>query len=293
MKSSKQSNSFLRDKRILILGGAGSIGSALARYIARFKPQRLVILDQDETGLFEVYEDIKSVCNADFVIDSIKDYDALQQAFFSVSPHLVFHVAAYKHVVLMERYPEEAVKTNVEGTKNAINAAINTGVQKFIFISSDKAVYPVSVMGNTKLEGEEMCLNANGKTKFIVVRFGNVMPSQGSVIPIWNKQISENRPLTVTHPKMKRFFMGIYEAVNLILQAARLGKGGEIFILDMGKQIFIEDLAKMMIRISGKDLGIAYTKPGLGEKFKERLMTRDEGSRAKKTGNLYVIPSRR
>lgn len=281
---------FLRNKRVLVTGAAGSIGSALARTIVKQCPKQLVILDCDETGIFDLYEELKETRRVDYVIANIRDIQTLLDIFDLYKPQIVYHAAAYKHVVLMERYPEEAQKTNIGGTENVIFAAMYGRVEKFIFISTDKAVNPKCVMGKTKLEGEKMCLEMNNrKTKFIVVRFGNIMASRGSLIPTWNKQIAENKPLTVTHKEMKRYFMGIYEAVDLVLEATRMGKGGEIFVLDMGGQMSISKLARWMIRFSGKPLTIKYTSPKKGEKFTEELMTAEEKKRAKKVGNLYVI----
>lgn len=257
--------------KILILGAAGSIGSALTKRIARLKPKQLVILDQDETGIFDLYEEVKGLCSVDYVIGSIRDREKMIEVFYQYKPDIVYHVAAYKHVVLMELWPYEAQKTNVEGTKNLIDAAILSDVKKFIFVSSDKAVNPVSVMGKTKLAGERMCLDSNGKTKFIVVRFGNVMPSRGSIVPIFQKQIAEGKNLTVTDPHMRRYFMGIYDAVDLMLKVTEIGRGGEIFLLDMGEVIYIKDLAKLMIKLSGKPLEVVYTHVGKGEKFHEEL----------------------
>ena len=277
-----------------MLGAAGSIGSALCRRLAKLKPKKLVLLDYDETGIFDIYEELKEKANVDYVIANIRDADAMFDTFGWYNPDIVFHAAAYKHIALMERYPEEARKTNVEGLKNVIDAAIGTKTEKFIFISSDKAVNPTCVMGKTKKIGEELCLEDKlfGDTKFIVVRFGNVMPSRGSVVPIFQKQIAEGKNLTVTDRKMKRYFMGIYDAVELVLRATVLGKGGEIMVLDMGEEVYIEKLAKLMIKLSGKDLKIRYTKVQKGEKYAEELMTKDEAARAIKQKGLWIIPPR-
>jgi FlaA1/EpsC-like NDP-sugar epimerase len=274
---------------ILVTGAAGSIGSALIKRLAKTKPKKLIILDQDETGIFDLYHEVKDICNVDYHLASICDEVAITGAFYEHKPTIVYHAAAYKHVSVMEKHPKEARKTNVFGLQNVVNSAIEFGVKKFVFISSDKAVLPKCVMGKTKAEGEKICLKNNGKTKFMCVRFGNVMPSRGSVVPIFNKLIAENKPLTVTSPKMKRYFLGIYDAVDLVIKAAELGKGGEIFVLDMGEPILIADLAKMMIKLSGKPLEIVYTHPSEGEKYDEILMTPEEKKRCKKVGNLFVI----
>lgn len=287
--SSMPLKNFLTNKRVAVIGAAGSIGSALAKTIAKQKPKQLLILDQDETGIFELYEELKDKCKVDYIIASIRDQQKLFDVFGEYKPQIVYHAAAYKHVALMERFPQEAIKTNVEGTKNVIAAAKFAKAEKMVFISSDKAVNPKCVMGKTKLEGEKMCLEEQGMTKFIVVRFGNVMASRGSLLPIWNKQIAENKNLTVTHPKMERYMMGIYDAVDLVLEASRTGNGGEKFILDMGQPVKIAEFAKTIIRISGKPLGITYTNPKQGEKFSEELMTKEEGRLAVKKGNLWII----
>lgn len=282
---------FFKDRKVLITGAAGSIGSALAKRVAQLKPLQLILLDQDETGIFDIYEELKNKCKVDYIICSIRDTEKIQRMFAIYKPNIIYHTAAYKHVVLMEHWPDEAFKTNIEGTKNLVKAAIENKTERFIFVSSDKAVNPKCVMGRTKKKGEEICLGANNistnKTKFSVVRFGNVMPSRGSVVPIFQKLIAEGKNLTVTSRKMKRYFMGIYDAANLILQVTLMN--GSIFILDMGKQITIESLAKLMIKLSGKDLHVIYTKPSKGEKFNEKLMTKEETKVAKKVNGIYVI----
>ena len=274
-------------ERVLISGAAGSIGSALAKKIARQKPRSLILLDQDESGLFELEEEIKSKP----IIASIRDQDRIDEIFKKYRPTLVFHCAAYKHVPLMQEYPLEALKTNMGGTLYMIEAAIRWNVKKFIFISTDKAVKPDSAMGLTKKYGELLCTMVNqlGKTKFIIVRFGNVMASRGSVIPVFQKQIQENKPLTVTSEKMQRYFMGIYDAVDLILQAAKMGNGGEIFVFDMGEPMFISDLAKLMLKLSGKDLPINIIGTRKGEKFSEELYDKEKEVIEAKIGNVFLI----
>ena len=239
MRRSNTSSVLLKhfsNKKILVTGAAGSIGSALCRKLAGLKPKKLILVDQDETGIFDIYEELKGKANVDYVVASIRDSQAIFDTFGMYNPDIVYHAAAYKHVSLMEKYPEEARKTNVDGLQNVIDAAIGVKVKKFVFISSDKAVNPTCEMGRTKKEGEELCLEDKpfGSTKFIVVRFGNVMPSRGSIVPIFQKLITEGKNLTVTDKKMKRYFMGIYDAVRLVLKATVLGKGGEIMVLDMG-----------------------------------------------------------
>ena len=271
------------------MGAAGSIGSALCRKLVLLKPKKIIILDQDESGIFDIYEELKEKGNIEYVIGSIRDKEKMIQIFYDYQPQIVFHAAAYKHVVLMEKWSDEAEKTNVVGLRNVIDAALLSDVEKFIFISSDKAVNAVSVMGRTKAIGERMCLDADGKTKFIIVRFGNVMPSRGSVVPIFQKQIAEGKNLTVTSPDMRRYFMGIYDAVDLMLKAAEQGKGGEIFLLDMGEVIYIKDLAKLMIKISGKPLEIIYTHIGEGEKLHEELYDKKTETIKKVEEGLLLI----
>ena len=272
-----------------MVGAAGSICSALSRKIAEQKPKKLLLLDNNETGLFDICEELKDKCKVEPILGDIKDRAKLDETFNKYKPEIVFHGAAYKHVVMCEKWPLEAIKTNIGGTNYLVEFSQKYNVNKFIFISSDKAANPVSVMGKTKKKGEEICLKANGKTKFIVVRFGNVMASRGSVIEVFKKQIEEGKPLTITHKLMERYFMGLYEAVDLILKASHLGKGGEIFILDMKDKILIENLAKMMIKISGKDLGIVYTGKKQGEKLKEILMTPFEKRRSVKINGMWII----
>lgn len=283
---------FLHNKVIVVTGAAGSIGSALCRRIARQNPKNLLLLDCDETGIFDIYEELKDRCRVEYIIATIRERETIYAIFKKHRPQIVIHAAAYKHVALMERYPDEARKTNIDGLANVFDASDDYDVEKFVFISSDKAVKPTSVMGKTKKEGENIVLSSPGKMKAIVVRFGNVMPSRGSVVPVFQRQIAEGRDLTVTSPKMKRYFMGIYDAVELVLEATKIGNDGDIFVLDMGEEIKISDLAKLLIKVSGKDLSIRYTKPSSGEKFREELMTAEELKRAKKIGKLWVIKSR-
>ena len=283
-----------RNKTVLVVGASGSVGSALSRRLIKIGVKQLFILDQDETGIFDLYQDLRNQGKIDYIMANIREWETIRDVFRKIKPDIVFHAAAYKHVVPMEKYPDEAYKTNIIGTINLIKAAQQVKVQRFIFISSDKAVNPKSVMGKTKEEGEEICLRQKSKTKFIVVRFGNVLASRGSVVPIFQKAIKENRELMVTHRNMKRFVMGIFEAVDLVLRATLIGGGGEIFVLDMGEQMYVRDLAKMMVRLSGKPIEITYGSPGPGEKFYEELMTSEESKRAKKINGMYVIePPRR
>ena len=257
-----------KNDTVLISGAAGSIGSALARKIYERKPKRLVLLDNNETGLFDIQQELKGI---DVVIASIRDEDRLDEVFAKFKPTMVFHVAAYKHVPLMEDHPIEAIKTNIGGLINIATIAVQHKVKRFVFISSDKAAAPLSIMGLTKKYGEKLsrAFGAISKTKFVIVRFGNVMNSRGSVITIWQKQIAEGKPVTVTTKDMRRYFMGIYEAVELILEAAQSKEG--TYLLDMGDPVRIYDLAKLVVKMSGKDVPIIITGNRGAEKTFERL----------------------
>lgn len=288
---------FIKNKKVLITGAAGSIGSELARQTAKFKPSLLLILDQDETGIFNIMADLKNKFPQskirDFIAD-IRDRDKIVHIFKEFKPDIVFHAAAYKHVPLMEEHPDEAVKNNIFGTRVVADSALENNAEKFIFISTDKAVNPTSVMGATKRAGEMICqaLNQKNKTKFISVRFGNVLDSRGSVIPIFREQIKRGGPVEITHPDMKRYFMATSEAVLLVMQSAAMGKGQEVFVLDMGEPIKILDLAKEMIRLSGlepdKDIPIVFTEPRPGEKFFEEILNAEEETMTTKNQNIFA-----
>jgi len=286
---------FIKDKKVLVTGAAGSIGSELCRQIAKFGPLQMVLLDQDETGIFNISEELKksfSKLNIISLVMDIIDKEKIDQTFNNFKPDLVFHAAAYKHVPLMEAEPDEAVKNNIFGTKIIVDAAEKYGVKKFILISTDKAINPASVMGATKRIGEMICQSSSGGAKFISVRFGNVLDSRGSVIPIFRDRIKNREPLEVTHPEMKRYFMSISEACLLVLQAGAMGQGGEVFVLDMGEPIKILDLAKEMIRLSGfepdKDIPIVFTSPRPGEKLFEEILNKDEGIIATKNKKIFI-----
>jgi len=279
---------FISGKSILVTGAAGSIGAELCRQIAKFEPSRLLLLDQDETGIFNIEQELKSEYKIpeEFSLEAIvadtQDKERIAHIFKDFAPEIVFHAAAYKHVPLMEENPEEAVKNNIFGTEIVAKAAIEQKAEKFIFISTDKCVNPTSVMGATKRIGEMICQSLNNGTKFISVRFGNVLDSRGSVIPIFREQIKKGGPVEVTHPEMKRYFMTTSEACLLVMEASTMGKGGEVFVLDMGKPIKILDLAKEMIRFSGlepdKDISIVFTGIRPGEKLFEEVLTAEEGT---------------
>lgn len=264
----------LGDRVVLITGAGGSIGSEITRQVAACEPARLVLLDHDETHLFEAAASIGDRC--DQVLADIRDPDVIHAVVAQHRPQVIFHAAAHKHVPLLETHPCEAVATNIAGTNNLIDAAIRCGVERFVFISTDKAVEPSSVMGASKAVGEQLLLAAApAGTRYCAVRFGNVLGSRGSVVPTFMRQIRDGGPVTITDPRMTRFFMSIQEAVQLVLQAAALSAGGEIFMLDMGQPVRIMDLAERMIRLSGRrvglDVSLRITGVRAGEKLAEQL----------------------
>lgn len=295
----KDLTNFINKKIIVITGAAGSIGSELTRQIAAYKPKKLVLIDWWENGIFNLQMEIKKQfpkLDAVFTIANIQDISKIDEIFKQFKPNYVFHAAAYKHVPLMEEFPEEAIKNNVFGTLNVANIAKKYGVERFVLVSTDKAVNPINVMGATKLitEGIGKSLNSK-KNKFMAVRFGNVLDSYGSVIPIFRKQIEEGGPVTVTDKNMTRYFMTIPEASQLILKAACMGKGGELFILDMGMPVKIIDLARDMIRISGfipdEDIKIEFTGKRRGEKLHESIFNSKEEKTVTKDGKIYISKS--
>ncbi len=277
---------YLEGKTVLVTGGGGSIGSELCRQIAPFKPGLLVIFDIYENNAYELMTDLKNRYGDDLKMDlyigSIRDKSCLERAFSLFNPEVVFHAAAHKHVPLMEEVPEEAVKNNVFGTLNVARCADKYGVERFVLLSTDKAVNPANVMGATKRITELIIqeMASVSKTKFMAVRFGNVLGSNGSVIPLFRRQIAEGGPVTVTDKNMIRFFMTIPEASRLVLQAAGLGKSGSIFVLDMGEPVKIDELARNLIRLSGfvpdKDIEVVYTGLRPGEKLYEELIMDEE-----------------
>ncbi len=283
---SKNVNNELRGKRVIITGAAGSIGSELVRQVLMYKPSKLLLLDQAESALFEIQCEIskyRDEVEISPVVGDVCNFYRLDEIFGSFQPDIVFHAAAYKHVPMMEDNPSESVMCNVVGTKNLTDLALHYDVQKFVMISTDKAVNPTSIMGATKRIAEMYVQSANsharrnGKvTAFITTRFGNVLGSNGSVIPLFKKQIERREAVTVTHPEVTRYFMTIGEACQLVLEACAMGKGGEIFLFDMGESIKIVDLAKKMIKLSGLELGtditIEFTGLRAGEKLYEELL---------------------
>jgi FlaA1/EpsC-like NDP-sugar epimerase len=291
-----QIENFIKNKTVLITGAAGSIGSELSRQVSKFNPALVLLLDQDETGIFSISEELKKTflnLKIKSIIADVADGNKIDGIIKNFKPQIVFHAAAYKHVPLMEENPDEAVKNNVFGTENLAKACVANGVERFVFISTDKAVNPISIMGSTKRIGEMICqaFNKRGTTKFISVRFGNVLDSRGSVIPIFREQIKKGGPIEVTHPDMKRYFMLIPEACLLVMQSGAIGEGGEVFVLDMGKPVKILDLAKEMIRLSGltldKDIAIVFTGIRPGEKLFEDILTAEEGTGATKYQRIF------
>ena len=269
--------SFIRNKTILITGAGGSIGSEIARQCVTFGAKKLILLDHSEYNLYRIEQELNEKANITCIMQSVTQKTLLENTFKQYMPQIVIHAAAYKHVPLVEENIDEAILNNVIGTKNCIDLSIAYGVEKFILISSDKAVRPTNVMGATKRICELYAQNApSQKTEIVAVRFGNVLGSSGSVIPKFRQQIENGGPVTVTHPEITRYFMLIPEACELVLQAGAIGKGGEIFILDMGKPVKIVDLAKKMIKLSGKkDIKIIFTGLRPGEKLYEELLIED------------------
>lgn len=282
----KTISSSLENKRILVTGGGGSIGSELCRQIAKCKPSELIIFDIYENNAYDIEQELirnYPELNLKTIIGSVRDYDRLENVFKLYKPEYVFHAAAHKHVPLMEKSPNEAIKNNCLGTLNVVKLSDIYKVKKFVLISTDKAVRPTNVMGATKRICEMIIqtYNKKSKTDFVAVRFGNVLGSNGSVIPLFLKQIENGGPVTVTHKDITRFFMTIPEAVSLILQAFIYAKGGEIFVLDMGEPVKIYDLAKKIIRCKGLepgiDIKIKITGLRPGEKLYEELLMDEEG----------------
>jgi FlaA1/EpsC-like NDP-sugar epimerase len=277
---------FVTGKRVLVTGGGGSIGSEICRQLARFQPEVLYILDIYENNAYDLQQELRrKYPDLEFRVEiaSIRDRDRMKEVFWTYRPQVVFHAAAHKHVPLMEDSPKEAVKNNVFGSFNVMKMADKYHVERFVQISTDKAVNPTNVMGTTKRICEMLIqgMNRISRTEFVAVRFGNVLGSNGSVIPLFKKQIEEGGPVTVTHPEMKRYFMTIPEAAQLVLQSGAMAKGGEIFVLDMGEQIKIIDLAKELIHLSGfepgEEISISITGLRPGEKlYEEILINKDD-----------------
>ena len=287
---------FLKGKKILVTGAGGSIGSELARQVARFEPSSLILLDLSEAALFEISQELGKESSIKLVscVGNCINSQKIRAVFEKYQPEIVLHAAAYKHVSLMEQNPFEAIECNVLGTKAVAEAAGAAGVNTFVLVSTDKAVKPSSIMGASKRLAELVVSESNQRfdTCYITVRFGNVLGSSGSVVPIFKKQIAKGGPITVTDPEMTRYFMTIPEACQLILQAACVGQGGELFVLDMGEPVKILDLAKDMIRLSGlkpeEDIPIVFSGMKPGEKLAEQLYTTDEISSKTKHARIFL-----
>ncbi|TGE34856.1 polysaccharide biosynthesis protein [Desulfosporosinus fructosivorans] len=288
---------YLAGETVLVTGAGGSIGSELCRQICRFKPEKLILVGRGENSIFDIEQELRSDCpNINVVTEilDVKDREKVELVFRRLKPGVVFHAAAHKHVPLMERNPEEALKNNIVGTNNVAEISDLTKVKTFVLISTDKAINPTSIMGATKRVAEMIIqsLDWHSQTRFVAVRFGNVLGSRGSVIPTFKKQIAKGGPVTVTHPEMVRFFMTIPEAAQLVVQAGAMAQGGEIFILDMGKPVKIVDLARDLIRLSGLevdvDIKIEYTGIRPGEKLYEELLTAEEGTTSTRHQRIFV-----
>lgn len=289
---------YIEDKVIMVTGGGGSIGSELCRQIVKFEPGKLIILDIYENNAYEIQNELKRAfkdeLDLDVIIASVRDRDNIFSIIKEHRPNVIFHAAAHKHVPLMERSPREAIKNNVFGTMNVAEAADAFGVERFVMISTDKAVNPTNIMGASKRMCEMVIqgIAKKSKTNFMAVRFGNVLGSNGSVIPIFKKQIKEGGPVTVTHKEIIRYFMTIPEAAQLVIQASAIAKGGEIFVLDMGEPVKIYNLAKDLIELSGfkvgKDIDIEITGLRPGEKLYEELLMDDEELKSTKYKKIYI-----
>jgi len=293
----KNINSLIKNKTVLVTGGGGSIGSELCRQIVKYDPKRLVILDIYENNLYDIEMELRAEypkLNLEAIVASVRDKARLNNVFETYKPEIVFHAAAHKHVQLMEKSPLEAIHNNVFGTYNVVNCADEYGVEKFVLISTDKAVNPTNIMGASKRVCEMIVQAKNkvSKTEYVAVRFGNVLGSNGSVIPLFKKQIERGGPVTVTHKDITRFFMTIPEAVQLILQAVTYAKGGEIFVLDMGEPVKIYDLAVSLIKLLGYepnvDIPIEITGLRPGEKLYEEILMSEEGLTSTKHDKIFI-----
>lgn len=287
---------YLKGKTVLITGAGGSIGSEICRQVIKFSPQKLILLGKGENSIHDIFIELQGKTKVPVAcfIGDIRDLPRMKHLFLKFKPEVVFHAAAHKHVDLMEENISEAVNNNVFGTLNIADLSVKFNVERFVFLSTDKAVNPVSVMGLTKRLAEKVLqLHREAGTKFIMVRFGNVLDSKGSVIPTFRRQISLGGPVTVTHPDMTRFFMTIPEAVELVIQAGAMGEGGEIFILDMGKPIKIMELAKNMIKLSGYepevDIPVVVTGIRPGEKLYEELVSTGEEKVDTRIKKIYQV----
>ena len=294
----KEVSEYVQEKVVLVTGGGGSIGSELCRQIATFKPKHLIIVDNYENNAYSIQQELirkyGKTLNLSTIIASVREEIRMEEIFKEYKPEVVFHAAAHKHVPLMEKSPSEAIKNNVFGTYKVAKLADKYKARRFVLISTDKAVNPTNIMGATKRAAEMIIqtLNERSKTEYVAVRFGNVLGSNGSVIPLFKKQIEEGGPVTITHPKIIRYFMTIPEAVGLVIQAGAMAKGGEIFILDMGEPVKILDLANNLIRLSGfepgVDIKIEYTGLRPGEKLYEELLMSEEGITKTENKKIFI-----
>lgn len=288
---------YLAGRTVLVTGGGGSIGSELCRQIAGFGPKQLIVLDNYENSAYDLQNELLGrfpTLRLAVVIANIRERRRLEYIFRTYRPEVVFHAAAHKHVPLMESNPTEAVKNNVFGTQNVAECAHKYGVGKFVLISTDKAVNPTNIMGATKRIAEMIIqsYNKHSQTEFTAVRFGNVLGSNGSVVPLFKRQIEQGGPVTVTHPEVTRYFMTIPEATQLVIQAGAMARGGEIFVLDMGEPVKIADLARNLIKLSGfepeVDIRIEYTGLRPGEKLYEELLLAEEGLKATRNNKIFI-----
>ena len=286
---------YIAGKVVLVTGAGGSIGSELCRQIIKFKPSKLLLLGHGENSIYQIHRELSNkVEHLVPIIADVQDRKRMEQVFQQHKPHVVFHAAAHKHVPLMEENPSESIKNNVFGTRNVAECADLYGAERFVLISTDKAVNPTSIMGTTKRIAEMFiqCLAKQSRTKFSAVRFGNVLGSRGSVIPLFKEQIAAGGPVTVTHPEMVRYFMTIPEASRLVIQAGAYANGGEIFILDMGEPVKIADLARDLIRLTGYepgvDIEIKYSGIRPGEKLYEELLLQEEGMTDTQHSRIFI-----
>lgn len=294
----KEISDYVENKVVLVTGGGGSIGSELCRQISTFNPKHLIIIDNYENNAYAIQQELirkyGNSLNLSTIIASIREEVRMEEIFKTYKPEVVFHAAAHKHVPLMEKSPSEAIKNNIFGTYKMANLADKYEVKRFVLISTDKAVNPTNIMGATKRAAEMIIqtLNERSKTEYVAVRFGNVLGSNGSVIPLFKKQIAEGGPVTITHPDIIRYFMTIPEAVGLVIQAGAMAKGGEIFILDMGEPVKIVDLANNLIKLSGfepgVDMKIEYTGLRPGEKLYEELLMSEEGLTSTENKKIFI-----
>lgn len=291
---------YLKDETVLITGAGGSIGSELSRQVTTFSPNKILLLDHTENNVYDIEMELKKLCPSCTVVPivaDVRDKERIDQVFIAHKPTVIFHAAAHKHVPLMEVNREEAIHNNIFGTKNVAEAADRFKAKSFLLISTDKAVNPTSVMGATKRVAEMtvQILAKKSNTRYSAVRFGNVLGSRGSVIPLFKQQIEAGGPVTVTHPDMTRYFMTIPEAVQLVIQAGAMGQKGEIFVLDMGEPVNITDLARDLIRLSGldleKDISIVYSGIRPGEKLYEEVLTAEEGTKTTRHERIFVAPA--